>query len=182
MTKLFLAMTAIVLLFDCNEGPATLQALRLAPSVDLNRYAGRWYEIARLPNRFQQQCAGGVTADYTLRKDGRIDVVNRCRTTKGETEKAAGVARLADKSQPTSMLKVRFAPAFLSFLPQVWGDYQIMVLAEDYSYAMVGTPDRKYLWILARSPQLAEASYAHLVSEAAVQGFKVSNIERTVHP
>ena len=91
--------------------------LRVVPEVDLDRYAGQWYEIARLPNRFQKRCAGEVTANYTLQPDGKISVLNRCRLESGEHIQAKGVARVAGKKQANSMLKVRFAPSFLSFIP-----------------------------------------------------------------
>jgi apolipoprotein D and lipocalin family protein len=153
--------------------------LRVVPEVDLVRYAGQWYEIARFPNRFQKQCAGEVTANYTLRINGRISVLNRCRLKSGEQIEAEGVARVADKEQPNSILKVRFAPAFLSFIPQVWGDYQIIALSPDYTHALVGDPDREYLWILSRSPQMDDATYDQLTEEAAAQGFDVRRLQKT---
>jgi apolipoprotein D and lipocalin family protein len=155
------------------------EPLRVVPSVDLPRYAGLWYEVARLPNRFQEKCAGDVRAEYTLQSADRLKVVNRCRKQDGKTTEAVGVARLADKKGPNSRLKVRFAPAFLSFLPMVWGDYQIIELAPDYTHAVVGAPDRKYLWILSRTPQLDEATYQRLAEAARAQGFDVSRLMRT---
>src|SRR5512138_2451909 len=89
--------------------------------IDLPRYMGVWYEIARLPNRFQKQCAGDVRATYSLRADGRVTVVNECRRADGSMARAVGEARRADPVAPASRLKVRFAPGFLSFLPFVWG-------------------------------------------------------------
>jgi apolipoprotein D and lipocalin family protein len=121
------------------------------PNVDLKRYEGAWHEVARLPNRFQKDCVSDVTANYKLRSDGNIDVLNRCRTRDGRFIQATGLARRASKDQPNSVLRVRFAPAFLSFLPQVWGDYQVRALATDYSYAAVGSGDFKYLWIYGSS-------------------------------
>lgn len=153
--------------------------LRVVQSVDLERYAGLWYEIARLPNRFEEKCAGYVTAEYTVIDEGRLKVVNRCRKKNGEMTSAEGVARLADKKLENSRLKVRFAPGFLSFLPFVWGDYQIMELAPDYSYALVGEPGRKYLWILSRTPRMDEATYRKLGEEAVAQGFDVRGLVRT---
>jgi apolipoprotein D and lipocalin family protein len=153
--------------------------LRVVPHVDLSRYAGLWHEIARLPNRFQEKCAGDVTAHYTLRPDGRIDVLNRCRVEDGTFIEARGVARRVDEDTPNSVLEVRFAPAILSFLPQVWGDYQIIALAPDYSYAVVGAPSREYLWILSRSPQMDTDTYRALVEEARQQGFNVDLLLRT---
>jgi apolipoprotein D and lipocalin family protein len=153
--------------------------LRVVPEVDLARYAGQWYEVARFPNRFQKRCAGEVTAQYTLQPSGKISVLNRCRLENGEQIEAEGVARVAGKGQPNSILKVRFAPAFLSFLPQVWGDYQIVALSPDYTHALVGDPAREYLWILSRSPQMDDATYNRLVEEARAQGFDVSRLQKT---
>lgn len=148
--------------------------------VDLGRYAGRWYEIGRFPNPFQSDCASDVTATYQARPDGRIDVVNRCRRTTGELDEAVGVARVEDETS-RAKLKVRFAPAFLSFLPFVWGDYWVLGLGSDYDWAVVGTPDRQNLWVLARSPQLADEAYAAALALARAQGFDVARLVRTEH-
>ena len=155
------------------------EPLRVVPSVDLNRYEGLWYEIARLPNRFEEKCASDVTAFYERTGDDKIKVTNQCRKRDGKLTKAEGVARLADKDGPNSRLEVRFAPGFLSFLPFVWGDYQIIELAPDYSYAVVGSKDRDYLWFLSRTPQIDESTYKELMDSAAAQGFDVSKILRT---
>ena len=123
----------------CSRRPLRAQTpapVRTVPFVDLDRYAGDWFEIARFPNRFQRQCVGDVRASYARRPDGRLDVVNRCRTADGQTE-ARGVARIVDE-RTFARLKVRFAPAWLSWLPLVWGDYWIIGLAADYSWAVVG--------------------------------------------
>lgn len=121
-------------------------------AVDVDRYAGKWFEIARFPNSFRDECTRGVIATYALRPDGRLDVINRCQTRSGPIE-ARGVARIVDNGTG-ARLKVRFAPAVLWFLPFVWGDYWILGLAHDYSWAVVGSPEREYLWILARTPAL----------------------------
>jgi apolipoprotein D and lipocalin family protein len=161
---------------------ATLQSaprpLEVVSNLDLQRYAGRWYEIARFPNRFQDQCAGDVEANYSLRDDGRITVVNRCREHDGRITEAQGVARRV-KGAPPSSLEVRFAPAFLSFLPVVWGDYQVMALDDAHTYSLIGTPDRKYLWILSRTPELDPAIYDSLLATAKAQGFDVSRLVLT---
>ena len=142
---------ASLLMATTAQGPATV---RTVPAVDLDRYAGDWFEIARYPNRFQRACAGEVRASYARRPDGRIDVVNRCASADGSIIEARGIARVVD-TETRAKLKVRFAPAVLSFLPFVWGDYWIIGLGDDYTWAVVGTPDRKYLWILARTPRPA---------------------------
>lgn len=169
-----LAVTAVL---ASAAGP---EALELAPSsVDLSLYAGEWYEIGRLPNRFQNSCAGEVIAAYSLLEGDRLKVVNQCRQNNGQTTSAEGEARLADKSGRNSKLKVRFAPAWLSWLPAVWGDYWIIDLATDYSFSVVGTPDRKYLWILSRTPQMDDAIYRRIVQQAAAKGFDVSRLLKT---
>lgn len=155
------------------------EPLRVVASVDLPRYAGLWYEVARLPNRFEEKCASDVTAEYTLKSADRIKVVNRCRKRDSRMTEAVGDAKLADKDGPNSRLKVRFAPAFLSFLPLVWGDYQIIELAPDYTHAVVGDPSRKYLWFLSRNPRMDEATYLRLTEAARSQGFDVSKLIRT---
>ena len=152
--------------------------LRVVPELDLQRYSGRWFEIARLPNRFQTKCAGDVTAVYTPRPDGRITVTNRCREASGRTTEAAGVARRVD-GRPASVLEVRFAPAFLSFVPAVWGDYQVLALGKDYDHALIGTPDRKYLWVLSRAPRMDAATYQSLLDQAKAQGFDVAAVVKT---
>lgn len=155
--------------------------LAVVPSVDLARYSGRWYEIARLPNRFEEKCASDVTAEYTPLGADRIKVVNRCRKKDGSMSSAEGEAKLADKKGSNSRLKVRFAPGFLSFLPVVWGDYQVIELAPDYSHALVGEPGRKYLWILSRTPRMDEETYMRLTERAASEGFDVTKLVRTNH-
>jgi apolipoprotein D and lipocalin family protein len=145
--------------------------------VDLDRYLGNWYEVARLPNRFQRNCLGDVQAHYARRPDGRLDVVNRCRTADGPIE-ARGVGRVVDP-RTSSKLEVRFAPAVLSFIPLVWGDYWIIGLAGDYSWAVVGSPDRKYLWVLSRTPALRPEIYAEAVRIARARGFAVDSLVET---
>jgi apolipoprotein D and lipocalin family protein len=158
---------------------AQTAAPRTVPFVDLDRYAGDWFEIARLPNRFQRQCNGEVRASYTRRADGRLDVVNQCRTDKGRIQ-ARGIARVVDE-RTFARLKVRFAPAWLEFLPIVWGDYWIIGLAEDYSWAVVGSPDRQYLWILARTPRLDEERSAAARGVARANGFDVERLIEAAH-
>lgn len=155
------------------------EPLAVVPSVDLERYAGKWYEIARLPFRFEKNCASDTTATYTLRADNQIAVLNQCRQSNGELQSASGVARVADERDANSKLKVRFAPAALSFLPFVWGDYWIIELGADYEYAIVGTPDRKYLWILSRAPQIDSALYAELLGKIRAHKFDAGKLIKT---
>jgi apolipoprotein D and lipocalin family protein len=152
--------------------------LRVVPEVDLGRYAGRWFEIARLPNRFQSKCASEVTAVYTPRPDGRLTVTNRCRRADGGVDEAVGIARRVP-GRPASILEVRFAPAFLSFLPAVWGDYQIIALDPEYRHALVGTSDRQFLWVLSRTPRLETEVLQALLADAKAQGFDTDAVTRT---
>jgi uncharacterized protein (TIGR01777 family) len=154
--------------------------LETVAHVDLNRYLGEWFEIARLPNRFQGSCSTDVRALYERRDDGRIDVVNVCRRSDGQTTEARGVARVVD-AQTSARLKVRFAPAILSLLPMVWGDYWIVGLADDYEWAVVGSPDREYLWILARSPAPDPRRVHEAMAIAREKGFDVERLVQTSH-
>jgi len=161
------------------SGP-DLPAVRTVPRVDLQRYAGDWYEVARFPNRFQRRCLGDVRATYTVRPDGRLDVLNQCRTEGGAID-AKGIARVVD-TRTSARLKVRFAPAALSFLPFVWGDYWILGLAPDYSWSVVGSPDRNYLWILSRTPGLPTPFLAAAVDIARVNGFDAGRLIGSASP
>jgi len=146
--------------------------------VDLTRYVGDWFEIARYPAWFQKKCVGDVRASYAALADGRISVVNRCRERDGRVTEAVGVARVVD-SATFAKLKVRFAPAVLSFLPMVWGDYWVLGLADDYSWVVVGSPDRAYLWILARGRTMDPASYEQAIAAARRNGFDLARLVKT---
>lgn len=145
-------------------------------AVDLQRYVGRWYEIAKIPNRFQKQCARGTTAEYTLRADGRIEVLNRCTRADGQTDEARGVAKVADRDS-NSRLKVSFV-RFLG-MQLFWGDYWIIGLGAGYEYAIVGSPDRKYGWILSRTPRLAPEVLEVAFATLRAQGYDASRFEMT---
>lgn len=142
--------------------------LPVVERVDPARYAGDWYEIARLPHRQQVRCLGDVTARYTPRPDGGLDVLNRCRTAEGADE-ARGLAYPTDATH--ARLKVSFLPNTLRWLPVGRGDYQIIELAPDYGWALVGEPRREYLWVLSRAPTLDRAVLDRLLARAASLGF-----------
>jgi len=147
-------------------------------SLDLPRYLGEWYEIAKFPNRFQRKCTGFTKATYTALPDGRVRVENRCRLADGSTDVAIGVARQVGAAN-SPRLKVRFAPAILSFIPMVWGDYWIIDLDKDYGLAAVSEPGREYLWILSRTPTVSKPAYDALVARLSGQGLDVRKLERT---
>ena len=171
---------------SAGAGPADGAPLMRAPlqvvaPVDLTRYAGLWYEQARLPNRFEKDCAAPVTAHYTPMPDGTVQVRNSCTLADGRIEEAEGVARVVPVAgQPgAGRLKVRFAPSWLGWLPFAWGDYWILKLDREYQVALVGTPDREYLWLLSRAPQLDEATISAELEYARTLGFAVDRVVRT---
>lgn len=154
------------------------QPLETVDAVDLERYAGRWYQIALLPNAFQRQCARDTSATYRLLDDGQVEVVNACVGADGKAQVARGLARVNAAYGDPARLEVRFAPAWLGWLPFVWGDYWILALEPDYSAVLVGAPGHEYLWVLAREKSLDAGVYARLVEHAAAQGFEVSKLVR----
>lgn len=159
-------------------GAPASQPLATIASLDVPRYMGTWYEIAKFDNWFQRKCIGYTTATYSANPDGTLKVVNRCRKASGETEQAVGAARqLGNATSPR--LKVRFAPAILSFVPMVWGDYWVVDLDPNYQLAAVSEPSREYLWILSRTPKVDKAAYDALVARLAAQGLDVSKLVPT---
>lgn len=146
--------------------------VRAVDALDMDRYAGQWHEIAHLPVSFQKKCVGEITATYSLRSDGRISVLNRCRIQDGSSLQAEGVARPIN-GQP-GQLQVRFAPDWLSWVPLVWADYWVIALDPEYQWAMVGEPDRKYLWILSRSPSMPRAQLEALKKQAEAMGYDLA--------
>ncbi len=153
------------------QAQASSSALPTVSDVVLDRYVGRWFEIARLPMWFERQCIGDVSATYTARTDQRMDVLNRCRTETGFIS-AQGIAEIPNPAYP-GQLRVRFAPDWLSWLPVVWGDYWIIDLDPQYRWVLVGAPSRDYLWILSRRPRLDAQVVTALKQKAASLGFAV---------
>jgi|GEM_PF-158694 len=147
-------------------------------NVDLEKYAGTWYEIARLPMYFQRKCAGDVTANYTLNNaDNSVGVLNKCKGADGELISADGIARVADDSG--SKLKVTFLPSWLRWLPVGRADYWVLARDANYNTALVGTPDNKYLWLLARTPDISADTYAKYRQIATNQGYDLSEFKLT---
>ncbi|MCE2781396.1 lipocalin family protein [Limnohabitans sp.] len=177
--KILTASRSLALAWACvlsMPAQAELPPLKTVAAVDVPRYMGTWHEIAKYPNWFQRKCASSTQATYTLQTDGRVQVLNRCQTNKGEWTEALGAARQTDG--PTSpQLKVRFAPKWLSFIPMVWGDYWIIDLDADYQWVVVSEPKREYLWILSRTPQMPAATYQALLAKLDKLGFDLKRIE-----
>lgn len=167
--------------FLAGCGPTNTQRLQLPPletvsAVDVERYMGAWYEIAAFPQRFQKGCTG-TTANYTLRNDGEVDVVNRCflDSLEGEEKVAEGRARVVDDLS-NARLEVSFFRPF-------WGDYWIIELDEDYQYAVVGHPSREYLWILSRSPHMHQSVYDSILTRLRDDHrYPLEQLEKTLQP
>lgn len=179
MKPALVALGLSLVLAGCEEPPPNRAAgaapLQTVESVDVGRYMGLWYEIARLPNGFEEGCEG-VTAEYTRRDDGGVTVVNTCRkgAPDGEAKRAEGRARIVD-AESNSKLEVSFFGPF-------WGDYWIIDLADDYSLSIVSEPQGRYLWILARTPTISEETRAEALATLTSLGFDVSKLHWTQQP
>ncbi len=169
-----LALALPVFLTACGGDDRPLSTV---DQVDLQRYAGTWYEIARLPQWFQRGCYN-TTATYSVNDNGTVKVINRCQREDDAASVAEGEARVLPGSG-NAKLKVRFDNWFSRLLPKVAeGNYWIIALDKDYRTVVVGEPGRDYLWILAREPRLAEDEYQALVSLAEEKGFPVDDLQR----
>lgn len=159
------------------HGPPPLRAIT---ELSVERYMGRWYEIAKLPNWFQRQCVSDTSAQYSLLPQGGVQVLNQCRRPNGEMDQALGLAQ--QQGGPSSpKLKVRFAPAWLSFVPWVWGDYWVVDLDPAYELVAVSEPRREYLWVLSRTPTVEPTRYAALLARLSAMGLPVDKLETTRH-
>ena len=169
MKKLFNIHTRILILLLFIITMSNAQELKTVSSVDLKKYAGTWYEIASFPQRFQKGC-DCTTAEYTATDKGYIIVENRCKKD-GKESYIKGKA-FVDKNSNNSKLKVQFFWPFK-------GKYWIIDLADNYSYAVVSHPNKKYLWILSRKPKLDEEVYNGIITRLKEKGFNLSELKLT---
>ncbi len=155
-----------------------LPAVATIASLDVPSYMGTWHEIAKFPNRFQAKCVANTRARYLSQTDGSVQVLNSCNTADGSVIDALGKAvQVGGATSPK--LEVRFAPAWLSWLPMVWGDYWVIDLDADYQLAAVSDSKREYLWVLSRAPHVNAKAYDALLDRLKAQHFDVSKLERT---
>ena len=169
-----LPLIATLLLSACGGHEKLLATV---DKVDLQRYAGTWYEIARLPQWFQRGCYDS-TATYSLNDDGTVKVINRCQREGEQTSEAEGTARVVPGSD-NAKLKVRFDNWVSRLIPTITeGNYWIIALDKDYQTVVIGEPSREYLWILARQSELPEDQYQALVQVAQEKGFPVEELQR----
>jgi apolipoprotein D and lipocalin family protein len=180
MSKIYLVFSIQILFIVLSNKTIKAQEMNSTPvtvdSVDLNKYTGLWYEIAKIPNRFQEDCECNTTATYKLRDDGKIEVINKCIEADGDTNKAEGIAKVAD-NKTNAKLEVSFV-RILGF-QLFWGDYWIIGLDKDYKYAVVGTPSRKYGWILSRTPKLQTEELNTIYNILKQQGYDPCNFVMT---
>lgn len=184
LATLLLSPSAAVHAQPPSAGATTAQALA---QIDLNAYMGRWYQVALYPNRFQAQCLDSTSATYTLRPDGRVTVLNRCRTQDGwdETEGIArprGSARVSDGQLAPASLEVSFLPAALRWLGVGWGAYDVLQLGPERQWAIVSEPSQQYLWVLARAPQLDAAQWTAIEALLRERGFDLQRLRREPAP
>ena len=177
---LCLALSAAGLQAQTAPSPASTQApLTTIAALDVPRYMGRWYEIAKFPNWFQRKCVADTSANYQLLADGSVEVLNQCRQKNGEMQQALGAARqIGPATSPK--LQVRFAPSWLSVLPFVWGNYWVIDLDERYELVAISEPKREYLWVLSRTPQVEPARYQALLGRLKALGLDTDKLEVTV--
>lgn len=152
--------------------PVATPSVMPVASVKIERYVGVWLELAKIPNRFQRQCARHTLAQYTLRADGQLKVVNQCLTRNGILSQASGVARIVD---PISRARLKVSLVSLLGWRPFWGDYWVIGLDESYRWAVVGTPDRRYGWVLARTRRLDQASWSTIAAILARNGYSLSS-------
>lgn len=166
---------SIVFLNSCaSSQDKDFPPLTTVEQVDLNKYIGLWYEVAKIPNSFQDHCAYGTTAEYKIQNDGSIEVINKCYDENGELDIADGVANIVDK-KTNAKLEVSFV-SFLGIRP-FWGDYWIIELDENYQWAVIGTPSRKYGWILSRTPSLPDDTMQKIFALLKSQHYNPDDFE-----
>ena len=141
-----------------------------AVAIDPQRYAGKWYEIASLPTPLQRRCVGDVTVEYTVAPQGALHIDNRCRTKHGDVAAMSGLA-----VPPEQAAGAQYRAEFLQPTP----DYWIIGLDSEYRWAVVGSPDRKTLWILSRTPQLPASLLERARQAARAQGYTLDELRYT---
>ena len=150
----------------------------VVPYLDLKRYTGKWFEVAHLPNVFQEKCISGSTATYRLMDNGMIEVKNECTTADGSKANIVGVARIDDK-KTQSKLSVSFVEVLGFNL--FWGDYWVLGIDSKYAYAVVGDRSQKYAWILSRTPTLSIENTKNALEILKQNGFDETQLKFTKH-
>ena len=179
MKKKIISIINLVLLLTACSSPQEKNPPQLVTvkQVDLKKYIGLWYEIAKIPNSFQDQCVYGTTAEYKINNNEDIIVTNSCYDEDGKLDVAEGLAKVVDKKTNTK-LEVSFF-SILGIRP-FWGDYWIIGLDENYKWAVVGTPNRKYGWILSRTPSLPDSTMVNIFKLLKSQNYNPDDFELSI--
>lgn len=165
-------LTIVLLLITASVAAADLPNQPVS-ALELSRYEGKWHEIAHIPVFYQRKCTGAATSTYTPNQDGSLRVLTTCTTSKG-LKSVNGVAKYT--SDNPGAFKVRFAPAWLRWLPQAWIDYWVIDIDPDYRWAVIGEPGRKHLWIMSRDTRMSRHLYEQLVARARDRGYPVKKL------
>lgn len=147
-------------------------------TVDLNKYSGKWFEIAHYPTKFQKKCVANTTASYTVKANGAVEVFNQCLMKDGTLDGATGTAKIVD-GVSNAKFEMNFAAQYKSFLSDDWRDYWIVDLDADYRYAAVGDPKRENLWILSRTPEMSDAVYQNILRRVEKLGYNPAKLQKT---
>ncbi|MBI5765218.1 MAG: lipocalin family protein [Planctomycetes bacterium] len=174
MNRVLMAAFVAMLGAGCSAYDAFYPPLATVDNVDVSRYVGKWYEIAKYPNPFQKQCVGGTTAEYAVLDDGRVQVINRCQTADGTVDSIEGRARIVDTSTNAKLAVGFFGP--------FEGAYWILEVGPNYEYAVVGEPSRSTLWILSRTSTMNDATYQGILSRLPDRGYDPSKLVVTPQP
>ena len=158
----------------CYVYGQSLSDLETVENLNIGKYLGVWHQIALIPNYFQKNCVDDTQAEYQILSDDSITILNSCLLLDGEKLVAAGVGRATGEPRNFARLKVSFAPKWLAWIPFVWGDYWILSIDDQYNSVLIGSPDRRYLWILSRQKFIQKESFADYLEKAKKNGFDTS--------
>ncbi len=155
---------------------ALAQSITPVPKVDLERYKGTWYEIARYPNKHQAECKNGTSvAEYSLDEKKNFTVLNRCTLLTGSEKVVKGISRIVD-AESNAKLQVNFAPSFIRFFGLGWGDYWVIKLDSEYQYAVVSEPKKEYLWVISRTKVMAPETFEEIKKFLVQEGFNIEKL------
>lgn len=180
ITKIVIGGAILVGLGAVTLAYAQTKSMPVVEKVELDRYLGVWYEIARKPMYFQNKCARDVSATYTLNENGNVSVDNRCYSQEGVLQQAIGEA-FVQNPPFNSKLQVSFLPEAVRWLPVARGDYWILKLDDDYQTVLVGEPRRKYMWVLSRTPEAKPEVVNEYLEYAKSLGYDLGDLIRTQH-
>ena len=158
----------------CSVYGQSLPEIETVENLNIGKYLGVWHQIALIPNYFQKDCVDDTQAEYEVLSDDSITILNSCLSLGGERLLAAGIGRATGEPRNFARLKVSFAPKWLAWIPFVWGDYWILSIDDEYNSVLIGSPDRRYLWILSRQKFIQKEIFADYLEKAKKNEFDTS--------